>query len=179
MKVSTDNERRVGWFDHPVLSLLLAVSWLAISHSLALVHLLSAMLMGLVLPRLLSGFIPRADRFHLPSALHLMGVVLWDILVSNIAVARLVLGPMSKLTPLWIEVPLASDHPRVNALFASIITTTPGTVSCVVDEVKGVIWVHALSGEDAAGMAKDMKQRYEVPLMRILGVHACTEEGVL
>ena len=29
--------RQVGWFDHPVLSLLLAVSWLALSHSLALV----------------------------------------------------------------------------------------------------------------------------------------------
>ena len=42
--------RTVGWFDHPVLSLLLAVSWLALSHSLALVHILSAVLIGLIVP---------------------------------------------------------------------------------------------------------------------------------
>ena len=42
--------RPVGWFDHPVLSLLLASSWLALSHSLALVHILSAVLIGLIVP---------------------------------------------------------------------------------------------------------------------------------
>ena len=59
-----------------------------------------------------------------------------------------------------------------DALFASIITTTPGTVSCVVDEPQGVIWVHALNGDDPVAMAKDMKQRYEAPLMRALGIPA-------
>ncbi len=166
--------RQVGWFDHPVLSLLLAASWLALSHSLALVHLLSAILIGLVVPRLIGGFLQPADRLHWPSALRLLFVVLWDIVVSNIAVARLVLGSMDKPTPLWIEVPLASRHARLNALFASIITTTPGTVSCVVDEAKGVIWVHALNGDDPQAMAADMKQRYETPLMRALGVSADT-----
>jgi multicomponent K+:H+ antiporter subunit E len=166
--------RQVGWFDHPVLSLLLAVSWLALSHSLALVHLLSAALIGLIVPKLIGGFLPPADRLHWPSAIRLVGVVLWDIVVSNIAVARLVLGPMDKPTPLWIAVPLATRHPRVNALFASIITTTPGTVSCVVDEAHGVIWVHALNGDDPQAMAADMKQRYEAPLMRALRVSADT-----
>jgi len=164
--------RQVGWFDHPVLSLLLAVSWLALSHSLALVHLLSAVLIGLVVPRLIGGFLQPADRLHWPSAVRLVLVVLWDIVVSNITVARLVLGSMDKPTPLWIPVPLATRHARVNALFASIITTTPGTVSCVVDEERLVIWVHALNGDDPQAMAAEMKQRYEVPLMRALGVRA-------
>jgi multicomponent K+:H+ antiporter subunit E len=73
---------------------------------------------------------------------------------------------------LWIPVPLATRHARVNALFASIITTTPGTVSCVVDEEQGVIWVHALNGDDPQAMADDMKQRYEAPLLKALGVSA-------
>lgn len=170
--------RSVGWFDHPVLSVLLAVSWLALSNSLALVHLLSAALIGLILPRLVAGFLPPADALHVPSALRLLGVVLWDILVSNIVVARQVLGPVDRLTPLWVPVPLATRHPRVNALFASIITTTPGTVSCVIDEQQGVIWVHALSGTDPQAMAHDMKERYERPLMRVLGVSEETREGV-
>ena len=42
--------RKAGWFDHPVLSVLLGASWLALSHSVELVHLLSALLIGLILP---------------------------------------------------------------------------------------------------------------------------------
>lgn len=158
---------RCGWFPHPVLSGLLAASWLALSHSLAVVHLLSAVLIGWGVPRLIAPFLGPANHIHWPTAFRLAGVVLWDIVVSNITVARLVLGPMARPQPAWIAVPLDSAHPWVNALFASIITTTPGTVSAVVDEASGRIWVHALDCSDAAAMARDMKARYEVPLLRM------------
>jgi multicomponent K+:H+ antiporter subunit E len=60
-------------------------------------------------------------------------VVLWDIVVSNITVAAGA-GPHEPPPARVAAVPLASDHPRVNAMFASIITTTPGTVSATLDE---------------------------------------------
>ena len=162
---------RTGWFDHPVLSLLLAASWLALSCSLEPVHLLSAALLGLIVPRLLHRFVPpRGSRVRWGAALRLTLVVLWDIVKSNITVARIVLGPMRKPQPAWLAVPLASGHERVNALFASIITTTPGTVSAVVDESRQVIWVHALDCDDAQAAIDDMKTRYEAPLLRIFGV---------
>jgi multicomponent K+:H+ antiporter subunit E len=155
-----------GWLAHPVLSVLLGLSWLALSHSLEPVHLLSALLIGLVVPRLLSPFLTQASKIHWPTAVRLLGVVLWDIVVSNVVVARLVLGPLDRMRPVWVEVPLASRHHRVNVLFASIITTTPGTVSAVIDETRGLILVHALNGDDPAAMAADMKSRYEAPLLR-------------
>lgn len=160
------------WWAHPVLSVLLGLSWLALSQSLEPVHLLSATLIGLIVPRLISPFLPAAGPVHWPTACRLAMVVLWDIVISNITVARLVLGPLERMSPVWLRVPLASQHPRVNALFASIITTTPGTVSAVVDETQGVIWVHALNGDDAAAMVTDMKTRYEAPLLRVFNLHA-------
>ncbi|MEX1166263.1 MAG: Na+/H+ antiporter subunit E, partial [Hydrogenophaga sp.] len=57
-----------------------------------------------------------------------------------------------------------------NALFASIITTTPGTVSAVIDEERRLIWVHALNCDDAGAMAADMKSRYEAPLLAIFKI---------
>lgn len=158
-----------GWLAHPVLSLLLMGSWLALSHSLAPVHILSGALIGLIIPRLLHPFLIASDPINGAASLRLMAVVLWDIIVSNITVAKLVLGPMSKPKPAWLKVPLATDHPRVNALFATIITTTPGTVSCVLDEQRGEILVHALNCEDAPAMIIEMKSRYEAPLLRIYG----------
>ena len=54
-------------------------------------------------------------------------------------------------------------------LLATIITTTPGTVSCIVDEQRRMILVHALDCDDVAQMAAQIKQRYEKPLGEILG----------
>ena len=163
-----------GWLIHPWLSALLAVTWLLLQRSLEPVHLLSAALIGLILPRLLHSFLPQAASIHIRPALRLTRLVLWDILVSNIAVTRLVLGSNSRLRPAWVPVPLALKHPTAVALFATIITTTPGTVSCTVDEERRIILVHALDCTDAVQMAADMKDRYEVLLMAIFGEQPLT-----
>jgi len=152
---------------HPWLSGLLAASWLLLQHSLAPVHLLSAALIGAIVPRLLHRFLPAAPRIRWGLALRLVGVVLRDIVVANITVARLVLGPVARLQPAWITVPLTLTHPTAIALLASIITTTPGTVSCAIDEERHFIWVHALHCTDPAGMVADIQARYEQPLMAI------------
>lgn len=159
--------KKVSWFAHPWVSLLLAASWLLLQHSLAPVHLISAALIGLIVPRLLHGFLPPAPQIRMLPALRLTGVVLWDIVVSNITVARLVLGSMDKLQPAWVTVPLALQHPAAISLLASIITTTPGTVSCTIDEQRGYILVHALNCSDPAAMVADIQARYEQPLMDI------------
>ena len=159
-----------GWFDHPVLSLLLAAVWLLLQRSLALPQLLWALAFALLLPRLLQGFLGPAGRLRRPGvALQLFGIVLWDIVVSNLTVAKLVLSPRAEPQPAWVPVPLELRHPGAITLLASIITMTPGTVSCVVDEAAGQILVHALDCDDAAAMAAQIKARYEQPLMEIFG----------
>ncbi|MDO9401953.1 MAG: Na+/H+ antiporter subunit E [Polaromonas sp.] len=155
------------WFAHPWLSVLLAASWLLLQHTLAPFHLISAVLIGLLVPRLLHNFLPATKTMRFAPALRLMLVVLWDIVVSNITVARLVLGPMSRPRPAWVTVPLALSHPTAISLLASIITTTPGTVSCLVDEERKHILVHALDCSDPAQMAADIKARYENRLLAI------------
>jgi multicomponent K+:H+ antiporter subunit E len=152
------------WFAHPWLSGLLALSWLLLQHTLVPFHLLSAVVIGIVVPRLLHGFLPPATPLRAVPALRLLAVVLWDIVVSNVVVARLVLGPMSVPRPAWVKVPLDLRHPAAISLLASIITTTPGTVSCTIDEDGRNILVHALNCDDPAQMAADIKARYEQPL---------------
>jgi len=58
------------------------------------------------------------------AVLRFVGVVLWDIVVSNLTVARIVLSPLSKPKPAWVPVPLALTHPAAITLLASVITTT-------------------------------------------------------
>lgn len=158
------------WLSHPLLSLLLAAVWLLLQQSLALPQLILAALLGLLLPRLLQGFLGPALRLRKPGlALRLVFIVLWDILVSNLVVARLVLSPGARPQPVWVRVPLALRQPGVISLMAAIITMTPGTVSCVVDEEAHEILVHALDCRDALALAAQIKARYEQPLLEIFG----------
>ena len=154
----------------PVLSVLLALAWLTLQQSLDLGNVLTACVLGWCLPRLLGGFLgPAAQPRSFARALRLGLTVLWDIIVSNITVARLVLNPRRVPHPAWVKVPLTLTQPTAQALLASIITMTPGTVSAIVDEEGACIWVHALDCDDPAAVAADIDRRYQQPLMEILG----------
>lgn len=174
---STPPPRASGWWPHPVLSALLAAVWLLLQQSLALPQLIAAAAVALVVPRLVRGFLRpatarRSWRRALRStgiALRLLAVVLWDVVASNLTVAGIVLWPLSRPQPAWVRVPLELDDPLAITLLAAIITTTPGTVSCVVDETQREIVVHALDCDDPAAMAAQIKARYERPLQEIFG----------
>jgi multicomponent K+:H+ antiporter subunit E len=168
----TEKPSPPGGLSHPVLSVLLAAAWLLLQQSLALPQLITAAMLGWALPRLLHGFLGSGMRLRafatvFGAVLRFTGLVLWDIVVSNLTVARIVLNPLSKPKPAWVPVPLALTNPTAITLLATIITTTPGTVSCVVDDEGRQILVHALDCDDPTAMAEQIKQRYEAPLQEI------------
>ena len=170
MRKLSPAHRRPGWFDHPVLSLLLAAAWLLLQQSLAVPHVIVGAVLALALPRLLHGFLARGVRMRRPAvALRFFFIVLWDIVVANVVVAWIVVWPASRPNPAWVPVPLDIRDPVAISLLATIITTTPGTVSCVVDDVEHVIHVHALDCADVPALAAQIKARYERPLAEILG----------
>lgn len=157
-------------FPYPILSVVLAISWMLLITELSLAHLLLAVFLAWGIPRLCAPFIDHLPKIRSYSAaLRLVVVVTWDIVVANIAVARLVLGPTGKLRPAFLEVPMELKNPQAQVLFASIITMTPGTVSADFSDDQKTLFVHALDCEDAQSMIADMKSRYEAPLKEIFG----------
>ena len=159
-----------NWLPHPFVSVMVALSWIMLTHSLDAATLLMALLLGILIPRLVQPFISRTPDINWVLALKLFFVVLWDIIICNIKVAKLVLGPTHKLHPKWFRVPLETQHEQVNVLLALIITTTPGTVTAGIDHDRGDILVHALSTDDAEIDILEIKNRYEKALMAIFAV---------
>lgn len=158
------------WLSHPWLSIVIGASWLLLQGSLAPVHWIWAAILGIGLPWLAHDFIGPASRVRAtPMILRLALRVVADVVVANIAVARLVLEPGRQPRPLWLRVRHGLEDPRAIALLATIITTTPGTVSCVVEEERGEIVVHALDAVDPEAVAADIVQRYALPLKEIFG----------
>lgn len=151
----------------PLLSAALAGAWVALA-GLSVAHGLLAAALALAIPLAAARFLE-----HLPrvvsgaAALRLMLRVTWDIVLANVAVARLVLGPPARLRPVFVEVPLALTHPQSIALLASIVTMTPGTVSADLAPGGRALIVHALDCADPARLVGDIKRRYEQPLLEV------------
>ena len=145
------------WFPHPLVSVMVGLSWVMLAHSLDAATLCMALVLAIVIPRLVRPFIDRTPNINWLAACKLFFVVLWDIIVSN------------KLHPKWFRVPLDTQHEEVNSLLAMIITTTPGTVSAGIDQDRGDILVHALSTDDPEAEIQTIKERYERPLILIFG----------
>jgi len=155
---------------HPIASFFILLVWLGLHSSLAPLYLVSGVLLAVLLPGLLNRALDDPVRIRRPwVALGLGAVVLWDIVVANLAVARRVLGPLGRLRPGFIEVPLDLAHPDAVALLASIIAITPGTVVADVDDGRTRILVHVLDLDDPGQLIAEIKRRYERPLREIFG----------
>jgi multicomponent K+:H+ antiporter subunit E len=95
--------------------------------------------------------------------------VLWDIVISNVQVAWLILGPERRIQPRFVWLPLEIRDPHGIASLAGIITMTPGTLSADLTEDRRFLLVHALNVSDEAALIASIKARYESPLRRVFG----------
>ena len=101
----------------PVLSVLLGASWLLLQQSVDPGNLITAVVLGWGLPRLVGGFMgPAARPRAWVRAVRLVITVTRDIVVSNITVAKLVLDPRRQPQPAWVKVPLTLEEPLSRAL---------------------------------------------------------------
>jgi len=158
------------WLPYPVLSLLLFVVWLLLVAEVSVAHVLLALFLAWGIPLLCRPFLKDLPPVrHTFAALRLVALVTYDIVVANIVVARLILGPTDRLKPVFVSVPLTLTQPMSISLLASIITMTPGTVSSDLSQDNKILIVHALDCSDPEALIADIQQRYEKPLLEIFG----------
>lgn len=157
------------WLPHPLLSLVLTAVWLLLANSFSVGALLVGLVLGLGIPRLTASFWP--DRPHIRhhgKAISYLLLVIWDIIVANLQVARIILfRPVSSLHTCWICIPLDLTNPEAITVFAGTITMTPGTVSCDLSADGRALLVHCLDAPDPEAAVRDMKARYEARLKEI------------
>lgn len=152
----------------PLLSVALLLVWLLLNDTLAPGQALLGALLALALPLLTERLRPERARLRRPlRAARLLLVVLVDIVLANIEVARRILGPESVLRPRFVWLPLDIRDPYGIAALAGIITLTPGTVSSDLSADRRYLLVHAFNCDDPAALVASIKQRYERPLMEI------------
>jgi len=149
---------------------LLFLAWLLLAQSVALAHILAgaALTAGARAIHRMLGPHAGPRRMRLFAAARLFAIVACDIVVSNIAVARIVLGRANSARRAgFLPIPLDTRHGGALAALAVIVTATPGTSWAGYDTEQNVLTLHVLDLQAEEDFIRDFKARYERPLREI------------
>ncbi|MEM1346099.1 MAG: Na+/H+ antiporter subunit E [Pseudomonadota bacterium] len=92
----------------------------------------------------------------LPRALSYWPWLIGQIVLSSLAVTRLILNPKLPISPTMVAVEAPKGASSVGlTTYANSITLTPGTISVEVGERAETVWVHAITQDGAAGLEND------------------------
>lgn len=140
----------------------LVFAWIAVTGEVSVANLLEGAVLAGLLVLLLRVPVRRRLRLEkLPKALGLLGYFLKEILVSNAAVARILLSPVSSLTPGIVAVPLDLKSDAGITVLANLVTLTPGTLSLDVSPDRTTLYVHAIHVEDPDAFRREVKEGFE------------------
>lgn len=153
----------------PIVSAGLLILWLLLNQTLALGHILLGGALALVGGWALTALEPpKARPRRLPVILRLAALVFADIVRSNIAVARIILGLRRRgWISGFVDIPLELRDPYGLATLACIITSTPGTLWVDFDAASGTLTIHVLDLIDESEWVRIIKGRYERLLLEI------------
>ena len=154
---------------HPLLTLLLVAVWQMLVNYVSLGTLVFGLIRGILIPLLTAPYWPDRPRLKNPAMIvEFILVVLWDIVVANVSVAKIILFKRNEdMRPTWVTVPLDLRSPEAITVLAGTITMTPGTVSADVAADGRSLLVHCLDAADPDAVRDDIKQRYERRLREI------------
>lgn len=157
------------WLQQPLLSLVLLASWLLlVDEFLSPGHWLFAAVLALVIPRVLGHWWPPLPRIaNWPALLLFVWRGLVDIVMGNLQVARLALGPQRAIQPAFVRFTSELDNELAVFMLMSAISLAPGSVSTHFDPQDNSIEVHALHCTDEEQLVADIRQRYEHLLKKV------------
>lgn len=152
-------------FPRPLQTFALLAIWLLLNNTIALSHVVLGFILATAIPILTRSMLDDHPKLHRPwLAIKYLLVLLKDIAVCNVEVAIQVMGPVSRINPGFIAIPLDITGKFPITLLANTISLTPGTVSAEVSEDLQWLYVHVLNLGDEEAVIRSIKQNYEAPL---------------
>jgi len=143
-------------------NILMALAWAAVTGSFSLPNLLFGLALGAVALSLIreqvgsTGYFSRARRM-----ISLMVMFVYELVLSSVRVAIMVLNPKMNLKPGIFAYPLKVDRDFEITLLANLITLTPGTLSVDVSDDRRTLYIHTVDCTDPEGLRQDIADGFE------------------
>lgn len=99
----------------------------------------------------------------------LFGMFAYDLVASSIDVAKIALRPNRGHEPAIVVIPVDAKTRWGVALFAYLVSVTPGSTSLHVADDMSALYVHLLHAPDPEARIQGIKQLYESHILRMEG----------
>jgi multisubunit Na+/H+ antiporter MnhE subunit len=103
------------------------------------------------------------------AAVALLGIFLYDLVEASLAVARIVVAPRRANRPAIVAVPVDARTEWGVALFAYLVSATPGSTCLHVADDRRTLFVHFLDAPEPRTRAAEVKALYERWIIQIEG----------
>lgn len=103
------------------------------------------------------------------AAFALAGAFVVDLVAASLAVARIVLAPGRRNAPAIVAVPVDAQTTWGVAMFAYLVSLTPGSTCLHVADDRRTLYVHFLHAPDTAARAASTKALYERHIIQLEG----------
>lgn len=151
-----------------MINLLLALVWVGATGRFTLVSLLVGFILGYFALRLVHPVVVETHYFTAVRRVCLLVVYfVWNLIRSNLRLARDIVTPLRGLTPGIVSVPLDVRGELEITTLAGLITLTPGTLTVDLSRDCSRMYVHSMSAGDADAVRASVKNGIERRLIEV------------
>ncbi|WP_404405567.1 Na+/H+ antiporter subunit E [Pelagibacterium halotolerans] len=150
--------------------LILAIVWGAVTGSFGIMNLLLGVAVAVIALFFVRDRVTRPNFLRrIWRVLSLVGLFLYELMMSAIRVAVLVASPdmKRKIHPAIIAYPLTVTSDAEITLLANLITLTPGTLSIDVSEDRKTLYVHALELRSEEETVQSIRTGFEAKILEV------------
>jgi multicomponent Na+:H+ antiporter subunit E len=151
--------------------ILLTAVYLALTANLQLSNIIAGLLLSALILLLLRPATYDVNWRFLPATtwalLRYVAVLTYDLIVSGIQVARIVLDPALPIKQGNVAIPMSCESETAQALSAHAITLTPGEMVVEMDD-KGTMYTHVLDASHTDETTANAQQMREKMLNKIM-----------
>lgn len=101
------------------------------------------------------------------AALELLLRFCWQVVVSGVTTARIIVAPHLGAHPVVARLHYTGLDERGAAILGCLITLTPGTTTLDIGLDRRELLLHVLDGRNLAGSAASIRHEFERPLQRL------------
>lgn len=151
-----------------LLNIGLAIIWMLLRNEFSPIEFFIGYVVGIALLFVLRRFLTFDFYFRRVIAIFkLIILFLWELILANIDVIKIVLSPKLDIQPGIIAVPTKLKTDWEVTLLASLISLTPGTLSMYFSEDGRTLYVHSIHVPDKEAMIKQIHNTFERAIMEV------------
>lgn len=150
-------------------NIMLTLAWAALSGDFSELNLGIGFIIGYLVLFFFRNAVGAASYIaKAPLTVALMALFLWELLLSSLNVAYIVITPKQRQRPGILAVPLDARTDTEITLFANLVSLTPGTLSLHVSNDKKTLYVHVLDIDDPDKVRQKIKRGLERRVIEVL-----------